>query len=135
MGYVTRFNGEITITPPIPWGQIKDSPFLPDAAKTGGKDIMFRIDQVERDTDDGTLIVRSAVALVSTWDDEARGYNIVEHVQQVVDAHPGHEFGGRLDCYGEETGDLWRLEVRGRRAVRVEPRIVWPDGSEEPTRR
>jgi hypothetical protein len=33
MGYATRFNGEITITPPIPWGQIKDSPFLPDAAK------------------------------------------------------------------------------------------------------
>jgi hypothetical protein len=46
----------------------------------------------------------------------------------------GHEFTGRLDCAGEETGDLWRLEVHDRQAVKVTPRIVWPDGSEEPSR-
>lgn len=71
---------------------------------------------------------------MSTWEDEARGYNIVDHVQEVINAHPDHEFSGRLDCSGEESGDLWRLEVHDRRAVRVQPRIVWPDGSEEPTR-
>lgn len=136
MGYVTQFNGEISIHPPIPWAQIKDSPFLPEAARNNrGKDIMFRVEQFERETPDGTLTVRTAVALVSTWEDEARGYSIVEHVQEAVNAYPGHKFTGRLDCAGEETGDLWRLEVHGRQAVKVTPRIVWPDGSEEPTAR
>lgn len=135
MGYVTTFNGEIEIHPPIPWANIKDSPFLPDRARTNrGKDIMFRVEQIERETPDGTLTVRTAVALVPTWEDEARGYDIVDHVQQVVDAYPGHEFTSRLDCAGEETGDLWRLEVHDRQAVKVTPRIVWPDGSEEPSR-
>ncbi|MFG1846873.1 DUF6205 family protein [Micromonospora carbonacea] len=131
MGYITRFTGEIAITPPIHWGDIKDSPFLPDNARNrDGRDVMFRIAEAERDTLEGTLIARSAVALAPTWEDEMRGYDIVEHVQQVVDAHPGHEFTGRLDCEGEEAGDLWRLEVHDRRAVKVTPRIVWPDGSE-----
>ena len=130
MGYVTTFNGQIEITPPIPWGQIKESPFLPDNARTYGKDIKFLIEEAERETDDGILVTRSAVGLVSTWDDDARGYHIVEEVQEAVDAHPSHEFTGRLDCEGEEAGDLWRLEVRDRRAVKVTPRIVWPDGTE-----
>lgn len=134
MGYVTSFRGEIAITPPIQWGQIKNSPFLPDNAKSNDKDVMFHVEQVERETDDGTLSVRSAVGLVTTWEDGARGYNIVAHVQEAINSYPGHEFTGRLNCYGEESGDLWRLEVHGRRAVKVEPRIVWPDGSEEPRR-
>jgi hypothetical protein len=130
---VTRFEGEIRIEPPIPWGQIKDSPFLPDQAREygDGRDLKFLLSEVHRDTDEGTVIARSAVALVSTWDHEARGYNIVAHLQEVVDAYPGHEFVGRLDCAGENTGDLWRLEVHDRRAVKVTPRIVWPDGTEE----
>lgn len=37
---------------------------------------------------------------------------------------------GRLDCAGDRPGDLWRVEIHGRRAVRVTARIVWPDGSE-----
>lgn len=135
MGYVTNFSGEIRIEPPIPWGQIKDSPFLPDNARErNGRDLMFVVSEVQRDTDEGTVIARSAVALVSTWEDEARGYDIVEHLQEVVTAYPGHEFVGRLDCEGERAGDLWRLEVHDRRAVKVTPRIIWPDGIEETPR-
>jgi uncharacterized protein DUF6205 len=129
MGYVTRFTGEIVIVPPIPWGKIQNSPFLPDSAKArDGRDLKFRIQEEAVDTDEGRLYRRSAVALVSTWDDDARGYDIVEHLQEAVDAFPAHEFSGRLDCEGEETGDLWRLEVHDRRAVKVRPRIVWPNG-------
>lgn len=134
MGYVTKFQGEIAIVPPIPWGDIKDSPFLPERARTNDRDLKFRIAEEAVDTAEGRLYRRSAVALVSTWDDEARGYNIVEHLQEAVDAFPGHEFTGRLDCAGQETGDLWRLEVHDRHAAQVRPRIVWPNGDEEPTR-
>jgi hypothetical protein len=132
MGYRTDFTGEIAIVPPLPWGQIQDSPFLPDRA-TGrhtARDLKFRILEEAVDTDEGRLYRRTAVALVSTWDDDPRGYDIVEHLQEAIDAYPDREFTGRLDCAGEESGDLWRLEVHGRVAVRVEPRIVWPDGSE-----
>lgn len=108
-----------------------DSRFLRDNARGNpGKDIMFIVAENQRETPDGVLFGREAVALISTWESEATGYDIVEHVQEVVDAYPEHEFTGRLDCFGEEAGDLWRLEVHDRQAVKVEPRIVWPDGSE-----
>lgn len=131
MGYSVSITGEIDITPPLPWGRIKGSPFLPDEArKGGGKDVKFRIEQTDRETDEGTLTVRSATALMPTWTDDARARRLVEEVQEVIDAHPGHEFTGRFDCAGERPGDLWRVEIHDRRAVKVQPRIVWPDGSE-----
>lgn len=131
MGYIVSITGEIDINPPIPWGRIMGSPFLPEEArKVDGKDVKFRIEQQDRETDEGTLTVRSATALLSTWADEARGRHLVEHVQEAINAFPDHEFTGRLDCAGERPGHLWRVEIHGRRVVKVEPRIVWPDGSE-----
>lgn len=132
MGYTTRFHGQIDIEPPIPWGQIRDCPFLPEISRGygSGRDLMFVVEETERDTDDGTVIVRSAVAVVSTWEDEARGYHMVEHLQELVDTFPEHDFVGRLDCEGADPGDLWRLTVKDGRAVRVDPRIVWPDDEE-----
>lgn len=137
MGYTTTFRGEIAITPPITWAAAARSPFLPERARSQSdpRDLRFRIDRDEREDPDGNvLIVRKAVALVSTWEAYARGYNIVEHLQEALNAFPDHEFTGRLDCEGEDTGDLWRLEVHDRRAVKVTPRIVWPDGSEQVVR-
>ncbi len=131
MGYTTRFTGEIAITPPIPWTSIKDSPFMSQAATSRpGKDVKFRIEASERETPDGTLHVRRAVALVSTWEDGARGYNIIEHVQEAIDAFPEHTFSGRIDAEGEQTGDLWRLKVIDGRATTFEPVAVWPEASE-----
>lgn len=137
MGYTTYFTGEITITPPIPWGRLTGSPFLPDNARNyggrdsdGPRDLMFRIEEQTTETDEGILTRRSAAALVTTWEDEMKGYDIVEHLQEVIDAFPDHEFTGRLDCAGEESPDIWRLEIHDRRAVKVRPRIVWPDGEE-----
>lgn len=131
MGYITSFDGELTIEPPIPWGEIKDSPFLPsNARERGGRDVMFRIEQHDRETPEGTLTVRRAVALVSTWEEEAHGYDIVQHVQEAVDAYPGHEFLGRMDCEGERNGDMWRLKVVNRVATRIDAVITWPEGSE-----
>jgi len=130
MGYTTTFDGEITISPAIPWGDIKDSPFLPEnaTADRNGRDLKFRIVEEPVDTPDGRLYRRSAVALVTTWEDEARGYSIVEHLQEAVDAFPGHTFGGRMDCRGAVSPDMWRLEVHNRKAVKVVPTITWPDG-------
>ena len=133
MGYNTRFTGEIMIDPQLTWAQIKDSPFLPENARTrGGKgrDLMFNVVTAERDTDDGILTVHVAVGLVSTWEDEARGYDIEAHLQEVVDTFRGHRFLGRIDAEGEQPADIWRLKVVNGRAVRVDPVITWPTESE-----
>lgn len=134
MGYNTRFTGEITIDPPLLWVDVKDSPFLrANARRSGssnGRDLMFDIETTERDTDEGVLTVRRARALVSTWEDDARGYEIVKHLQEVVDTFPTRTYGGRIDAEGEESADIWRLKVVNGRAVRFEPEIVWPKESE-----
>ncbi|WP_370665416.1 DUF6205 family protein [Streptomyces sp. IBSBF 2507] len=128
MGYYTSVTGEIRIEPPLTWAEIKDNPALPETA--GGRseyDVHLRIDEETVDTDEGQLTRKTCAALVPAWDDSFKAYHLVEHVQEMIDAFPGHTFTGRLDCEGEEGGDLWRVVVRDGRAVKVTPSIVWPD--------
>lgn len=56
-----------------------------------------------------------------------RAHNLLDVVQQAIDSFPGHTFTGHLHCEGEENADIWRVAIRDGRAVKVEPRIVWPD--------
>ncbi|MFK0062661.1 DUF6205 family protein [Streptomyces werraensis] len=122
MGYNTSVTGEIRIEPPLSWREFKDSPF------TGqDMDVKLRIDAETVDTDDGPLMRKTASAIVPAWEDSYKAYKLIEHVQQVIDAFPGHTFTGRLECEGEENTDIWRVIVRDGRALRIEPRIVWPD--------
>jgi hypothetical protein len=130
MGYITDFQGEITITPPIPWGQIKDSPWIPGTARDRDEDVMFRLSEMATESPDGLVVHMSAVAIASTWDEEARGYSIVEHLQRAVDAYPDHEFSGYISAEGEECADFWRLAVVDRRAVKIKPVITWPGESD-----
>lgn len=134
MGYITSFDGEFAIEPPLTWAEVRSSDFSPEHFDDNRLDVKIRVEETEVDTDDGLVIKRSGVALVPAYEDEMKGYNIVEHVQRFIDAHPGHALTGRLDCEGKEAGDLWRLEVHEGRAVKVTPRIIWPDGSEHVAR-
>jgi hypothetical protein len=135
VGYLTSYRGEIAITPPIPYSKAKGSPFFPNDEDpySPQRDVMFDVDTQVREVDEGTLTIRQIVALIPILEDPYKGRDIIEHVQEAVDAHPEHEFTGRLDCAGDDTLDMWRLEVHERRAVKVKPRIVWPlpDGGEE----
>lgn len=127
MGYYTSVDGEITITPPLSWAEIKDSPFVPSHPSSDELDVNLVIDETSTDTDEGTLLRRSSSTLRPSSDEAFKAYHLIEHVQQAIDAFPGHEFTGRLTCEGEEAGDLWRVVIRDGRAVKVTPRIVWPD--------
>lgn len=130
MGYITRFDGEFVISPPLTWAEVRDSRFNPDALEKSRLDVKVRVGESVVEDDEGVRITRTGVALMPAYADEMRGYNIVEHVQLFIAEHPGHQLVGRLDCAGQDTGDLWRLEIHDGRAVKVKPRIVWPDGSE-----
>ena len=122
MGYNTSVTGEIRIEPPLAWREFKDSPFA-----GRDMDVKLRIDEETVDTDDGPLIRKTASAIVPAWEDSYKAYKLIDHVQQAIDAFPGHTFTGRLECEGEENTDIWRVVIRDGRAVRIEPRIVWPD--------
>lgn len=122
MSYNTRVTGEIRIEPPLTWREFKDSPFAGDDL-----DVKLHVEAETVDTDDGPLMRKTAAALIPSWEDKYKAYNLVAHVQQAIDAFPGHTFIGRLECEGEESGDLWRVVFRNGRAVKVTPRIVWPD--------
>ncbi len=128
MGYYTTVTGELRIEPPLTWGEIKDNPFLPDTpAGLAEYDVRLRIDEETVDTADGQLTRKTCAAIEPRWDDSFKAYHLVEHVQTLIDAFPDRTFTGRLECEGEDTGDLWRVIVRDGRAVKIEPRIVWPD--------
>jgi hypothetical protein len=126
MGHYTTVEGEIAITPPLTWSELKDSPFA-RATNPTLRDVRLVVTEEQVDTPEGPLLRRSAAALVPAYADGYKAYHLVEHVQQAIDAFPGHAFTGRLDCSGEEAGDVWRVVVRDGRALEVRPQIVWPD--------
>lgn len=128
MGYITHVTGEFAIEPPLTWSEFKDSPFTPENVKDKWDvSLVLRIAEDAVDTDDGPLLKRTATALVMREIDEYRERGLVAEVQKAINSFPGHTFTGRLDCEGEENTDMWRVVVRDGRAVKVEPRIVWPD--------
>lgn len=122
MGYNTSVDGELRIEPPLTWREFKASPFTGDDL-----DVRLRVEAETIDTDDGPLMRKTATALIPTWEDSYKAYHLVEHVQQAIDAFPGHTFTGRLECEGEDNTDIWRVIVRDGKAVKIQPRIVWPD--------
>lgn len=133
MGYVTYVTGEFAITPPLTWNEFKDSKFAPhNATSRHEPSLLFRVAEDSVDTDEGTLLRRTATALVMRQIDEYRERGLVAEVQEAIDAFPGREWTGWLECEGEENTDMWRVVIRDGRAIRVEPRIVWPDEDEVP---
>jgi hypothetical protein len=130
MSYTTRVECEFAIEPPLTWKEVKNSPF--EAVSTRAYvahdiDLVLRIEESSVDTDEGALVRRIGTALAMREVDEYRERNLVEQVQRCVDLFPGHTFTGRLECEGEENTDIWRVIVRDGRAVRIEPRIIWPE--------
>ncbi|MCX4703918.1 DUF6205 family protein [Streptomyces sp. NBC_01373] len=128
MGYTTHVTGEFAIEPSLTWNEFKDSEFAPhNITDSYDPELILRVNETSVDTDDGPLLKRTATALVMREIDEYRAYDLLDQVQKAVDSFPGHTFIGRLDCEGEQSADLWRVVLRDGRAVKVEPRIVWPD--------
>lgn len=132
MGYLTRVNGRIAITPPLPWGAIRDSAYIStDDCPFVGTSVAIHVETERTETDEGTLTVRTGTAITGAHGDGGapyKAYDIVEDLQKVIDQFgEGRTFTGYLQGEGEDPGDLWRLYVVNGRAVEVKPTIVWPD--------
>lgn len=134
MSYTSYLTGEITFDPPIPWSELQDSPFI-CTPKRNEWDRLVWLRMVEEpvQTDEGTLIRKQAVAIRPSEGDELRAHGLCAEVQQIVAKHgKGRTFESFILVRGEESPDLWRVTVQDGKAVEVVPRIVWPDGTEEP---
>ncbi|MGR6922621.1 DUF6205 family protein [[Actinomadura] parvosata] len=134
MGYTSHITGEITVTPPIPWGELQSNPAGPFYRTSDNKEwdrlTWLRLVEEPVETRDGTLIRKQAIAIRPSEADELRVDGLGREVQAILDAHPGHTFDGVLLVTGEESPDIWRVRIIDGRAVEERPRIVWPDGTE-----
>jgi hypothetical protein len=123
----THVEGEFTIEPPLEWHEFKDSRFAPDHhIDRWNPDLELVVDEEAVDTDQGPLLKRTAAVLRIREMDEYRENKLEKTVQEAFDAFPGHTFTGFLYGEGEDNPDMWRIVVRGNRAIRVTPRIIWP---------
>lgn len=122
-GYDSHFTGQITITPPLTWAEIR-SPRQP-----GLQDVRLVLDETVTDTDTGRNTVVTATAIAPLEIHYYNGIAIQEEVQAVIDANKSHEFDGVIEARPEDPdGTPWRYVVRGRQVVRQV--MVWQDADE-----
>lgn len=129
MGYTSSATGTITITPPLRWGDIKDSPYLPGRVNhdDNWRDVAYVVAETTVDTDHGRLTTEVATGIGPVDPDESmKRYAFVAQLQELVSAHPDRTFTGAVEFLGED-GERWRHVVRGGQVVEQKPRLVWPD--------
>jgi hypothetical protein len=131
MGYDSRVTGELELDPPVPYKIFKNSPFYdlsPAYDKGDAPAVVFEVSSFEQDTDQGTLTIRQAIAIVPGEEGWGKLYKIMEEVQAALDILPAAtKVTGYLQGRGEGTHDVWRIYVgEGLRAVKVVGRTVYP---------
>lgn len=129
MGYAAHFTGQISISPPLTWAEIRS------ARQPGLQDVRLVLDEAVTETDAGRNTVVTATAIAPLEIHYYNGYDIADEIQAVIDAHPSHEFDGAIEATPEDPdGTRWRYVVQSRRVVRQVPRTVWWDADEEASR-
>lgn len=125
MSYRTKVSGEIKFEPAIagPIAATTLGPVQFDGARRPVYGLHAKL---------GEQVMPVAKAIVSSgreWRDEEELLEHLDALLSIVNLYNDGEdtITGYLECQGEEAGDLWRVYVRNGQAVRVDPKIVWPD--------
>lgn len=127
MGYYSNWEGEITITPPIPWKDIKDSVFRPTPEYQNQVNLQFFVTEEAKELEEGTFYRKVATAVLVSHPSESKNYYVKENLQAILDIHPDHQFIGHLEAVGED-GERWRVAVSSdRKAMEIRPELVWPE--------
>lgn len=135
MGSTVHIEGEIRIDPPAPWLDIRYSEYVPQPGIKPWEydhDLMLRVVEEATETAEGeTLIRRWADAIVSCGADEQRAYHLEQEINGIIaELGPGYTFTGYLEMSCLDFMSQWRIKVIDGRAVRFDPELVWPEGSE-----
>jgi hypothetical protein len=137
MGYETRVSGEITITPPLPYPKIRQSPFR--SISRDETVLMFVEDNRVEETEEGTLSRATATGIKAREEGLQKHYGLDIELSKIVEGNPGHQFEGALVVAGVEPGDIVRYRVErvsgpGRgvsyRVVKDKAVLRWPDGTD-----
>lgn len=128
MSYESHWSGEIRITPPLTWAEIKRTP--------GAQDVTLRMDERTEDTPTGQVRTVTAAAITPISGSAYNGYAVEEELQAIIDAHPSHQFSGAIVARTVDPGGgTFRFTVTpsamtDQKVVRQEARLSWPDGTE-----
>jgi hypothetical protein len=116
MGDNSRFDNEITITPPLTWRECRITPGLENA--------QLRIDEQIIDGAEGQTRILTAPAIIAGR--HCFGPHLLDEIQAVIDSHPEHQFGGFIEEWLEPGYRELprRYVVRGRKVVCVA--AEWP---------
>jgi Family of unknown function (DUF6205) len=128
MGYYTQIEGDFAIIPPLTRKELRNAGY-DDHGKhaSGWRTLKPRVESTQTETDYGYQIEYTCNQIVPADTERFKAYGVLNHMQEIIDAFPGHEFTGLLECTGEDPGDLWRVYVKNGKAIKVTPEIVWPE--------
>lgn len=127
MSYHTHGTGWISIHPPVPTGTLAGIDLGPLAA---------HITTEVESTDDGWTRQREVVVRLQPSDEDewrADPGEVSEAVSRVAASLPaGHLLRGHIYAEGEESGDVWRVQVAddGAGITAQRAALMWPDGTE-----
>lgn len=125
-----RISGEISIDPPLTWGELRDQLW---ALGTDGRypDVVVKLDTTRESTAAGELLRHSGVAIAPTGH-ETNGYDLTDEVDRIArtfaTAPDGsvRRFAGFLHVVWGGGEEIYRIVVRDGQAVEVRPTWVWP---------
>lgn len=131
MGYYSHLDGRIEINPPLTWSEFRDSEYL-RRGHEATKSITLEIEAEVRETDEGVVTIKRAVAIVPAFDEEGKFYSVKEDLDELVghNAFATRRLTGTLVRTGAEQGDVERYTVRDGRIVTEKATLRWPDGTD-----
>lgn len=129
MGYYSQLDGEIIINPPLKWAEFRESGYLPQDYGNG-PEVEFKVAELPRETDEGTVWTKLATAVVPAEGDERSMYDIDDHLAKIAALTKGHETTGWLQRKGQEQGDIERYRFEDGRVISEKATLRWPDGSD-----
>lgn len=135
MGYLSHIHGSMSLSRELNHAEVKAVEAATDPNGWFGLDVW----EDEEDTDTGRITAKSADAIIVTYDEGGKAYSALEELQKLINALPGDVgLTGSFRRTGEESPDVSRYVLKPtdpRTVIEEKPRLVWPDGSEEPVRR
>lgn len=132
----SRTVGEVTVTPPLKWGEVRKSDFVTadtrESGRRGGQSLVFEISKVQHETDEGESTVKTVSSIIPVRGGHGASGYLAANMREIVDAHPGHTFEGEFITY-PETGMLafpTRVKVSGVEVLEQVAEVTWAPASE-----
>lgn len=127
MGYGQSVRGTLRITPALTAVELREHPKL--LAGPGEDREAYPVIRREfTQTDEGEITrITSEEIEVANADESFSRYKLLEHIQQMVSAWPGHTWTGHIYLNGEDGGQS-AIVVGNGTVSEVSPKVVWPWG-------